>query len=58
LNPPLILAAGRGFTKIVRNLVERGANRDAKNDWAYTALMMAARSIDLVTLLIEADADG
>lgn len=41
-NTPLILAADKGYTELVRELIRRGANRYAENADGQTALMRAA----------------
>ena len=59
LNEELILAAEAGDVGLVENLLERGAQIDAHNDWGVTALMAASGSGEaaVVELLLERGAD-
>ena len=55
LNNKLINAATNGDIKNVRELIESGANVDAKDDWRFTALHWAAwyGKVDIARVLIE-----
>ena len=57
--PALHLAAMMGQVKVVRLLLDRGANIDAQNSSRWTALMNAAHhdKVDVVCLLLERGAD-
>jgi ankyrin repeat protein len=58
----LILAAELGNTKLLRELIDSGANVDTENELEETALMVASREgrVDAVKLLLQkgADTDG
>ena len=53
---PLMNAAGIGNKDIVRLLLERGANVNAKASGNYTALMSAANNnqLEIVKILLDA----
>ena len=69
-NTALIIAAMNGIPKIVKKLIEKGANLDIQNREGFTALIAAAKEyhqvkkekrkkdfLDIIKMLIEAGAD-
>lgn len=52
-----MMAANKGFTQIVKLLLEKGADIDAKGESGWTALMNATGHPDIVKLLLEHGAD-
>jgi serine/threonine-protein phosphatase 6 regulatory ankyrin repeat subunit B len=60
-NTPLLLAAQRGFTSLVRTLItERAADVNAKDEFGGTSLHFAAQNgfADIVRLIIDAEGGG
>jgi uncharacterized protein len=59
LGPALISAVGRGDERAVRNLLQKGANVEARDGTGKTSLIAAAygNHLEVARLLVEADAD-
>ena len=55
----LIIATEKGFTKLVRSIIDKGVDLNMMDNWGYTALSLAAQEghIEIVKLLIAKGAD-
>lgn len=55
---PLIIASGRGYTDVVRRLLEAGAHINSSDKFGSTALIWAARKghLEIVELLLSGGA--